>query len=428
MKKVYYETYGCQMNRYDQGLMKSLLRQHGYTETEKAADADLIIVNTCSVRERAEQRALARIQNLKVNRAVLAVTGCMAERMGKTLFEQVPEVDIVLGPDRYEQLPELLSQNKKTAVSTGHDSSVKYSGIIPDAGGNPIAETAIMRGCNNFCSYCIVPFVRGPEKSRTPSDILSEIKITLDGGAREICLLGQNVNSYRSGTTDFPALLRQVNALSGNFRIRFLTSHPKDFSEELIFAIRDCEKVCEHIHLPLQAGSNPVLKRMNRRYTREDFGEKLEKLRSAVPGVSVTSDIIVGFPGETDADFEDTLDCLRNFQFDEAFTYHYSKRSGTAAAALENPVPEELKKERLQKLIDFQRDITREKYDKLIGEQFEILIEKSSTKIKNQWLGRTRTGRPVLVERKGLIPGQFCAVEIKSSTGANLIGACLCGS
>lgn len=410
--KYHIITYGCQMNTHDSEIISGVLEKHSYRETNNLNDADLIILNTCCVRENAERKVYGRIGNLKYYKRknpnlVIAVTGCMVQlsHVTKYISEKLPYVDLLFGIRNIEKLPQYI-EDARDATST----LIKVNQEAHDLGENlPVkrednikAWVTITYGCNNFCSYCIVPYVRGREESRKPHEIIEEVKQLARKEYSEMILLGQNVNSYGKDLDDnitFPKLLRKINKIDGIKRIRFLTSHPKDLSDELIFAMRDCEKVCEHIHLPVQSGSNRILEKMNRKYTREHYIKLIEKLRYHIPSIAITTDIIVGFPGETEQDFQDTLDLVKTIEFDSAFTFIYSKRKGTPAAKMEDQVDDIIKKERLNKLMKLQDSISAKKNYMLKGKTLEVLVEGRSKNNPERLSGRTRTIK--LVNFKG---------------------------
>ena len=425
-KLLYLETYGCQMNRLDSELLCGIFETAGYERTEEKAAADVILVNTCSVRSHAEQRALGRISEfggLKRNKPdlVLGVVGCMAQRLGKQLFADHPYVDLVAGPDAYRELPALIEGQSAQVKALSLDPTETYEGLSPKRDGGIKAWVAIMRGCNNYCSYCIVPYVRGRERSRSAEAVLDEIRILVQEGVQEVTLLGQNVNSYREKDTGFAELLRRIDRETEIRRVRFLSSHPKDMSGDVLRAMADGAALCEHLHLALQSGSSEVLKRMNRNYTADAFMELVERARAIISGLSVTTDIIAGFPGETGEDFEQTLEVMRRLRFDNAFTYRYSPRSGTKAFEMEDDVPDSEKRRRLDAMITLQRAISKEKNRALIGARVEILVEAPS-KRGTGVLGRTRTDKPVVVNNENLDVGDWAMVEIVGTTGATLVG------
>ncbi|MCK5381230.1 MAG: tRNA (N6-isopentenyl adenosine(37)-C2)-methylthiotransferase MiaB, partial [Candidatus Latescibacteria bacterium] len=425
-KLLYIETYGCQMNRLDSELLWGLFSAAGYERAEAKETADVILVNTCSVRSRAEQRTLGRISELgglKRNKPdlVLGVVGCMAQRLGEQLFADHPYVDLVAGPDAYRELPALINSERTRIRAWSPDPTETYEGLSPKRDGGLKAWVAVMRGCNNFCSYCIVPSVRGRERSRSVEAVLNEIHGLVQEGVQEVTLLGQNVNSYRDKDTGFAELLSRLDRETDIRRVRFLSSHPKDMSGDVLRAMADGAAVCEHLHLALQSGSSAILERMNRNYTSDAFMELVDRARAIIPGLSVTTDIIAGFPGETKGDFEQTLDVMRRLRFDAAFTYRYSPRSGTKAFDMEDDVPDAEKLRRLDAMIALQQAISKEKNRALIGTKAEILMEAPS-KCGKGVLGRTRTDKPVVVHDGNLDVGDWAEVEIIGSTGATLVG------
>ena len=402
-------VYGCQMNFAEAERMEGQLREIGFESIEDAEKADLILMHTCCVRETAEDKAYGKIGEIKRLKRekpsmIFGVTGCMAQKESDALIRRAPHIDFVLGTGRIGELrrvvEELLAERDGYK---GHIVDVAESGVLPEDGtparqGTVSAWVPIMYGCDNFCTYCIVPYVRGRERSRKPDDILREIEDAAAKGFREITLLGQNVNSYGKdhGLADFADLLRMADKVEGIGRVRFMTSHPKDLSERLIAAVRDGRHICEHFHLPVQHGSDAILKAMNRNYTTEKYRELVRAIRREVPGASLTTDLIVGFPGETDADFEAMLDFLREIRYDAAYTFLYSPRSGTPAAKLDGQVPDEVKHERLERLMELQNKISLEKNEALSGTVQEVLVEGSSRTDEKIWTGRTRTGKIVL--------------------------------
>jgi tRNA-2-methylthio-N6-dimethylallyladenosine synthase len=399
--KIYVETYGCQMNEYDSGMIRELLRAAGHTIVPGTSDAEAVIVNTCSVRERAEERVLGRLRHLRgltPPGCIIIAAGCVAQRMGNELLETTP-ADLVVGTDGYGRLPELIEAagDGRRAVWTPEDPTESYDRRPPASGANVTEFVAVMRGCDNYCTYCIVPYVRGRERSRPVASVVREVAGLVERGAREVTLLGQNVNSYRDGECGFPELLRRVAAVPDLRRLRFATSHPKDLSEELIEVVASVDEVCEHVHLPVQSGSDRVLRAMGRRYDRARYVSLTAALRESVPGVAITTDIIVGFPGETAADYEETVSLMREVRFDSAFMFRYSVRRGTAASALVDDVPEDVKIERLKAIIDLQKDITWSINEKLVGSDVEVLSEGPSERDPDVSFGRTRDNRGVVL-------------------------------
>ncbi|MFH1008304.1 MAG: tRNA (N6-isopentenyl adenosine(37)-C2)-methylthiotransferase MiaB [Candidatus Latescibacterota bacterium] len=425
-KMFYIETYGCQMNQLDSELLFELFSSAGYDHTDEKTAADVILVNTCSVRSRAEQRTLGRISELgglKRDKPglVLGVVGCMAQRLGEQLFVDHPYVDLVAGPDTYRELPDLIEQQRTRIRASSPEPGELYEGVFPRREGRLKAWVGIMRGCNNFCSYCIVPYLRGRERSRSAELVLSEIRRLSEDGVQEVTLLGQNVNSYRDGDTGFAELLGRLDRETPIRRVRFMTSHPKDISEHVLGVMAEGGAICEHLHLALQSGSSRILERMNRNYTANAFVSLVDRARAIIPGLSVTTDIIAGFPGETEDDFEETLAVMRRVRFDAAFTYRYSPRSGTKAFEMVDDVPETNKLRRLDAMIALQRTITEEAHRALVGTRAEILVEAPSKRGQGV-LGRTRTDKPVAVYDGDLQVGDWAWVEIVDTTGATLVG------
>lgn len=405
-KRVYLKTFGCQMNENDSEKMLILLEDE-YEPTEKPEEADLIIVNTCSVREKPQHKVyseVGRYKSFKVKKPelLIGITGCVAQQEGENLLKRLPFVDFVLGTQGFYLIREVLKQvkrDKKPVVLTPLDPGFKPPLVLPSDRlfSKEIrvkALVTIMQGCDNFCSYCIVPYVRGREVSRPPEEILKEIEALTKQGVREVTLLGQNVNSYglkEKKYPDFPELLNLISQVEGIWRIRFTTNHPKDLSEKLIKVMAENPKVCHHIHLPLQAGSNKILRKMNRKYTKEEYLLKVEKLKNAVPDVAITSDIIVGFPGETREDFEETLEMLKTVRYHEIFSFKYSDRPFTAAQKMEEKVPEEERERRLRLVQELQAQITQEIYQSYVGKEVEVLVEGPSVKSDKMLTGRTST-------------------------------------
>jgi tRNA-2-methylthio-N6-dimethylallyladenosine synthase len=449
-KKVYINTIGCQMNVYDSGKMADLLNIDHYVLTDDYFDADLIIVNTCAIREKAVQKVysfLGRLKSLKKKRPglKLVVAGCVAQQQGEKLVERFPQLDIVLGTHSVFRLPELLrrvEKNPKTIVATAMTEKVDdladcdVPRVHP---GDVSGFVTIMRGCDNYCTYCVVPYVRGRETSRMPSSIVDEIERLVRTGVREVTLLGQNVNSYgvKEKLTSFPELLAKVDEIDGLERIRFVTSHPKDLSDALIESFGTLKKLCNHIHLPVQSGSDRILKKMNRKYTRASYLEKIEKLRSVAPDIAITSDFIVGFPGETGNDFDDTMHLIEQVGFDSVFAFEYSDRPEAPAARFKDKIPPEVKHQRLQALFTLQKEITRQKHESLIGQIFSVMVEGASKNhLKNaafspsmELTGRTSENRIVNFEGSpdwGIdidrLKGQTVDVEITKAYANSLWG------
>ncbi len=427
-KKFVVNTFGCQMSESDSEKIAGMLVEMGYSQTEEVDQADVIVFNTCCVREHAEEKILSRLGQLKAYKQnnrdlIIAFGGCMAQQLHvvEKIKKSYRHVDIIFGTHNIHRFPELiycaLSSNKMITEVLDID------GVVPE--GLPVSRkdglkawVNIMYGCNNFCTYCIVPYVRGRERSREPQDIVREIQLLASQGCyKEITLLGQNVNSYGLDRKDgraFPELLREVNKIDGLERIRFMTSHPKDFSDDLIKAISECEKVGEHVHLPFQSGSTRILKEMNRKYTKEQYLELAEKIRNAVPGVSFTSDIIVGFPGETEEDFEDTLDVVRKVRFDLVYTFIYSKRTGTPAAEMQEQIDDKTKKDRFDRLLETVYSIVQENNEAMIGKVEEVLVESVSKNNDEMMTGRTRTNKIVNFAGDKSLIGKLVDVRIQS--------------
>jgi len=432
-KKYYIETYGCQMNKYDSELVAGILNQQGYCEAGSAEESDLILVNTCSVRQHAENRVFGRLDSLhilkKTNpRLVIGVLGCMAIRLQDELFNQKQFVNFVLGPDNYRSLPEILSKlnnglSENQLKLAEFDNHEVYSELYPSRTSGISAWVAIMRGCNNFCSYCIVPYLRGRERSRSAQDIVAEVIKLVQDGFVEVTLLGQNVNSYHDGDHDFSDLIRMVAEVEGIERIRFATSHPKDLSEKLIDTIANHQKICNHLHLPIQSGSDVILKLMNRKYTRSHYLRLIELARKKIAGLGLFTDIIVGFPGETEQDFEDTVDLVEQVEFDGIFVFKYSPREGTAAYRLEETLTDEENVRRLQVLNQIQDGITLKRNQQLIGTTQNILVEGPSKKAKpNQYMGRTDSNKIVVFNGDDSVVGTLLDVKITAAEGRTLFG------
>lgn len=398
MQKYCLVTFGCQMNVHDSEKIAGILKAEHYGETSDPGDADVIIFNTCSIREKAEQKffsSLGRLRSLKRKRpgVKIAVAGCVAQQKSREILARAPFVDFIIGPQNIHVFKEII-RKRGSAVSVEDNPSIAEIELPAERADTVRAWVNIMYGCNNFCSYCIVPYTRGRERSRESSSILKEITELAEKGYKEVTLLGQNVNSYRSDT-DFPGLLMKINASKGIERIRFVTSHPKDLSDELVYAVRDLEKVCEHLHLPLQSGSTRVLRLMNRKYTYDDYRTRVEKLRREIPGIAITSDIIAGFPSETDVDHRATIDALKEMEFDGLFAFNYSARPGTHAAGMEGHLEEEVKSQRLYEILEVQNTITDRKNRELEGTLQEVLIEGPDEKNPALLTGRTRSNKIV---------------------------------
>ncbi len=422
MPRIYIETYGCQMNVSDSELVLGLLGAQGYVRTDDPAQADVMLVNTCAVRDHAEQRVLGRMGVLKgFKRAggVLGVVGCMAQRLGPALLEQVPQVDLVIGPDGYRGLPELIARARQgeRAADVRFQQWEHYEDVPPARAAGASAFVTVQRGCDYRCTFCIVPMTRGPERSRKLADVVREVAGLAARGTTEVTLLGQTVNSYHDGEHDFADLLRAVGVLPGIRRLRFTSPYPTDFSERVLGALAETPAVCEHVHLPVQSGSNRVLRRMLRRYTRERYLEVAAALRRAVPGIALTTDIIVGFPGETEQDFEETVSLVREVRFDDAYTFKYSLRDGTPAVKLKDRVPDTVAGERLERLIAVVRQGARAKNVALVGTTHEVLVE-GKAKRGGLLQARTRSNKVALLDGPDEWIGTYRRVRLTGTTGS----------
>jgi tRNA-2-methylthio-N6-dimethylallyladenosine synthase len=433
-KRVYIETYGCQMNEHDSEQMLRLLETSYYFETKEAKEADLILINTCSVREKPEHKvysALGRFKHLKEARKVIVgVAGCVAQQEGDRLLDRVPYLDLILGTHAIPMLPQLLHQieaSGERVCQTSFDQNGKYlTAILPQKPFDEVKSyVTIMQGCDHFCSFCIVPYVRGREKSRPSREIIGEVECLAERGVKEVCLLGQNVNSYGKGLEEeisFPKLLERINEIEGIERIRFTTSHPKDLSEELIHAFSELPKLCEHIHLPFQSGSDRILKAMHRGYMKASYLGKIERLREACPSIAVTADVMVGFPSEGEKDFEETLDLMKRVRFDDLFSFKYSPRRGTRAAQFADKVEEKVKQERLSILQEMQKEVTLQKNRRLEGHVEEVLVEGHSKQRNQDVTGRTRTNKIVNFEGNTELVGQLVPIHITKAYPHSLRG------
>jgi tRNA-2-methylthio-N6-dimethylallyladenosine synthase len=434
--KYFLKTFGCQMNVHDSEKIAGIFSEHGYNNTESVKDAGIVILNTCNIRQKAEQKfysELGRLEKIKKSRPELriAVAGCIAQQTGCDLFRRFPYVDFVFGPGNIDSLEKWIISSSQFTVHSSlitalRDNPEYHLKTLPiKREGRVKAWVSIMYGCDNFCAYCVVPYTRGRERSRPVSDILGEVTSLAEQGYREITLLGQNVNSYGrklDEKTTFPQLLKVLHEVKGIERIRFITSHPRDFSEELITTMRDLPKVCEHLHLPVQAGSDKVLKCMNRGYTYQEYKEKIRMVREAIPGIAVTTDAIVGFPGETEDDFEKTVSALKEIEFDGIFAFKYSKRPDTTALSLHHHVDEQVKSERLTAVLNLQDDITYKKNKLLVGEILEVMVEGTSETDVDKLTGRTRTNKIVNFYGNQEDIGKLLDVRILEAKRHSLLG------
>lgn len=437
MKKLFIETYGCQMNVADSEVIASVMKMADYESCQSIEEADAVLLNTCSVRDNAEQKILNRLEALnsmrkKGKNLIIGVVGCMAERVKEDLIKN-HHADLVAGPDAYLTLPELFAsaETGEKAINVELSLSETYREIIPERiCGNRISGfVSIMRGCNNFCHYCIVPYTRGRERSRDLESILNEVRDLEQKGYKEVTLLGQNVNSYMfvpqdgSAPINFPQLLRKVAETVPEMRIRFTTSHPKDMSDETLHVIADVPNVCKHIHLPVQSGSNRILKLMNRKYTREWYLERVDAIRRIIPDCGLTTDIFVGYHSETEEDHQMSLSLMRECRYDSAFMFKYSERPGTYASKhLPDDVPEDVKVRRLNEMIELQNELSAESYRNDIGRVFEILVEGTSKRSKEQLFGRTEQNKVVVFDRGNHHIGDKVMVKITDSSSATLKG------
>lgn len=415
------------MNEADSEIVSSIIERYGYSRTMKPEEADLILVNSCTVRENAEKRAIARLAQYKGYKkdpeVKLGLLGCVPARNKKKLQKEHPFIDIVLGPDSYRKFEEILMQEHYPFLDTDLSKKELYDDILPQRQDELNAWIAIMRGCNQFCSYCIVPYTRGRERSRPFNSIIKAAEEIATKNIPQVTLLGQNVNAYQYEEYSFSDVLEGVAGVQGIRRIRFMSPHPKGFTQKMLKVMRDNDNICNHIHLPLQSGSSKILESMNRTYTKNDYLKLVEQIRKHIPEIALTTDIIVGFPGETDQDFKDTLDVMKKVEFDNAFMFQYSPRPGTYAAKhMEDNIPYKLKNERLQKVIELQHEYTARKNKKLIGQKLEVLVEGTSKKDKNEKIGRTESDKLVIIKAGQGRIGKFAKVKITGTAGVSLFG------
>lgn len=433
-KKIYIETYGCQMNVADTEVVLSVLHGAGYSPTSNAADANLILVNTCSVRDNAEQRAHQRVSELKEYKrrnpeVLIGVLGCMAERLRTTLVEKNNLVDLVIGPDEYRKLPKLIEDAAagQRGIAVKLSRVENYDDIIPLRTEGISAWLSVMRGCDKFCTFCVVPFTRGRERSRTLQSVVDEVRILRDQGFKEVTLLGQNVNSYHDGQYDFADLMNRVAEVDRSIRIRYMTPHPQDISDKLIETMATHENICNYVHLPVQSGSDRILKLMNRTYTVDHYLRLVEKIKTAIPGVSFSTDIIAGFPTETADDHRMTIDLMKQVGYDGAYMFKYSPRENTKAWDMGDDVPEEVKHERLHEIITMQEEISNSMNARLIGATVDVLVERDSSRSSDDLLGRTDTNKKTVFPRGDASVGQYRKVTIDRANAHTLFGTLTAG-
>ena len=436
IKKFAIQTYGCQMNVADSELVEGILTNLGLEKTSDYDEADAIFLNTCAIRENAETKVHSKLGNLhkiKLNKPhlIIGVLGCMAQNLKDDLLKNKPYVDIILGPDSYRKIPDLLNRHiidNKSIVDTKLSRHEVYENLFPKRGDTFNAWVSIMRGCNKFCSFCIVPFTRGRERSRSIESIVEEVKKAVDKGFIEITLLGQNVNSYKYDGKSFSDLLLAVSDIEGVKRIRYTSPHPQDINVELLEVMASRKNICNYVHFPMQSGSNEVLKRMNRTYTREHFYDMAMKIREIMPNCGLSTDIIVGFPGETDEQFRETLDLMEAIKFNSAFTFKYSPRPYTKAEQFSDQITEDIKKERLDEMLILQRKHTLELNQEMVGTFQQVLIEKESKKSNLHWAGRTDSNEWVIIEKNNSNIKDIVPVQISSATGVILHGKEITGA
>ncbi|MFI5360146.1 MAG: tRNA (N6-isopentenyl adenosine(37)-C2)-methylthiotransferase MiaB [Halanaerobiales bacterium] len=435
LKKYFIITYGCQMNEHDSEKLAGMLESIGYHKADFVEEADIILINTCTIRENADLKVFGKVGELKRLKEknpdlIIGVGGCMmqSEKAVQDLYEKHPQVDLIFGTHNIHHVPDLIQriQRERGRIVEVWDAE---EGLIPDLPSVRESEfkawVSIIQGCNNFCTYCIVPYVRGRERSRPLNDIVAEVERLVADGVKEITLLGQNVNSYGKDLeeeVDFADLLQALDKIPGLQRLRYMTSHPRDFTTKLIEVIRDSRSVCEHFHLPIQSGSNSILKKMNRGYSREKYMELVNKIRQAIPEASITTDIIVGFPGETEEEFQETMELVKEVRFDSAFTFIYSPRTGTPAAKMADQIPEEIKKGRLNRLMDLQNQISLEKNQEDLGKIVEVLIEGESKNNPETLMGRDRRNKLVIIPKTEGVIGEIVNVKINRVQSFTLYG------
>ncbi len=431
MKKVYIETYGCQMNEYDTELIRSILKSHNYEFTDTQAEADILFMNTCAIRENAHSKIYARLGDIthlkqKNKKLVVGLLGCMSQNLRGNLDRNEDLVDIFAGPDSYKRLPSMI-QSVLEKGQKEYDFKLSefenYSDVYPQRVAGVNAWIAVMRGCDNFCTFCVVPYTRGRERSRSPESVVAETEKLAAEGFKQVTLLGQNVNSYRHNGSDFADLMNLVSEVDGIERIRFISPHPKDFPEKFLKVMIENPKICNHIHLPLQSGNDRVLEMMARTYTQKEFLDLVEKIRETIPEVVLTTDIIVGFSTESDADFEDTYQVMKEVEFDSAFIFKYSERKNTIAYKQHpDDVSADQKTERIVRVNELQKSISFKKNQAAIGKRFEVLVEGPSKKNPDEWMGRTEANKTVIFANGAFSAGDLIEVELYNATANTLFG------
>ena len=430
MGKYYLETFGCQMNVADSEMIEGILQSKNYSSIDSIDKADIIFVNTCAIREHAEQKVHSRLglySRIKRNNpeVIIGVLGCMAQHLKDDILDSKPYVDIILGPDSYRKLPALLErkmENKKNIVDTKLSRYEVYDNFFPSRKEGINAWISIMRGCDKFCTFCIVPFTRGRERSRSVNSIVNEVKKAVNEGFIEITLLGQNVNSYKYENHTFDYLLKEIAEISGVERLRYTSPHPEDMTDDVLYVMAHYDNICNAVHFPLQAGSSRILNRMNRTYTKNHFIERAHRIREILPSCCLTTDIIVGFPGETNSDFEETIDVMNKIKFDSAFTFKYSPRLGTKAHEYSDQLSEMDKQERLDKVIKLQKEHTLIRNQEIIGNNERVLVEKNSKRSINQWAGRTDSNKWVIFDKENANIKDIVDVLITDAKGISLHG------
>ena len=427
--KYYIETYGCQMNVSDSEVVANLLQTSGYSKTEDIQSADVIFLNTCAIREKAEETVMNRLDSLhflkrKNPNLLLGVLGCMAKNLKDVLLETRPYVDVILGPDSYRRIPEILDSRKSSDhfVDTRLSKFEVYDNLFPSRMEGINAWISIMRGCDKFCTFCIVPFTRGRERSRSVQSIVSEVENAVSKGFVEITLLGQNVNSYKTPEGSFAELLSEVASVKGVQRVRYTSPHPQDMTDDVLQVMSENNNICNYIHLPLQSGSDRILSRMNRTYSRKEFLDLVVKIREYMPNCAISTDIIVGFPGESDQDFKDTMSVVEEVKFNFSYMFKYSSRPGTKAAEYSDQISEKIKQDRLQELIDRQKEITLEVNRGYIGQDLQVIVEKESKKSSSQWSGRTEGNTWVIFDKMSFEPKDLVTLRIDNAQGVSLFG------